>query len=262
MIELNRQTPANPAGELSLRAIGIGNAGVSLVDRLLLELGNAVEYVAINTDAQSLTASVCANKLIVGQRSTRGLGAGGDPELAAEAAAESMDDLVSTVSDCPAILLLGGLGGGTASGLMPATVRLAKERSAFVIAVVTLPFAFEGKRRQAQAETALRDLQAAADLVIAFENDRMSELAQPSGPLNETFAESERLLASAVRALIEIVRGRGPMQITLGDLCGYLKGGNPLCLFGIGEATGGNRAHEAVARALRSPLLDLSLIHI
>lgn len=256
MIELHRTAQSPNLNELAVRVIGLGNAGVSLTDRLLLDLGSTVEFVAINTDAKSLTSSVCDNKLIVGQRTTRGLGAGGDPELAAVALDESRDDLRAAVTDTAAVLLLGGLGGGTASGLLPGMARLARESGAFAVAVVTLPFSFEGKRRQAQAETALQELQGAADLVIAFENNRMSELTQPNGPLNETFAESERLLASAVRALIEIIRGKGPMQITLGDLCGYLKGGNPLCLFGLGEATGGNRAHEAVARALRSPLLD------
>lgn len=256
MIELQRHSTPPAGPEMPIRAIGLGNAGVSLIDRLVLDLGNLIEFVAINTDVQSLTASVCENKLLVGQKSTRGLGAGGDPELAAAAAAESQAELLAAVEGCPVIFLLGGLGGGTASGLMPDCARLAREKGAFVVSVVTLPFSFEGKRRQHQAEATLQALQSDADLVIAFENDRMSELTQPTGPLQETFAESERLLATAVRSLISIIRGRGPMQITLGDLCGYLKGGNPLCLFGLGEATGPNRAHDALARALRSPLLD------
>lgn len=256
MIELQRHSPPPAGPEMPIRAIGLGNAGVSLIDRLVLDLGNLIEFVAINTDVQSLTASVCENKLLVGQKSTRGLGAGGDPELAAAAAAESQSELLAAVEGCPVIFLLGGLGGGTASGLMPDCARLAREKGAFVVSVVTLPFSFEGKRRQHQADATMQALQSGADLVIAFENDRMSELTQPNGPLQETFAESERLLASAVRSLISIIRGRGPMQITLGDLCGYLKGGNPLCLFGLGEATGPNRAHDALTRALRSPLLN------
>jgi cell division protein FtsZ len=238
----------------SVRIIGLGNAGVHLADRL--QMNGHGDVIVMNTDTQSLQSSIASKKIALGQNTTHGLGAGGDPEVGFEAAQESRDDLRSAAEGATIIFLCAGLGGGTASGILPILAEIARGAGAVVFSIVTSPFSFEGRRRSKQASDALNLLSKHSNALIHFENDRMAELSSPRMGIEETFAVSNSMLSACVGSLIAILRGGSPMPVGLADLLAAVGGGSPAGLFGRGEATGDNRAHQALERALKSPLLD------
>jgi len=239
-----------------VRLVGLGNAGVNLADRITMGAPLPLQVVAVNSDQQSLSSSVAPAKVSLGPLTTRGLGAGGDPEIGFDAAKESAVEIEDALSGADIVFLCAGLGGGTASGAAGMVADLAKESGALLIAVVTSPFAFEGRRRSAQAATALREIQARADAVIHFENDRMAELAAPRAGVAETFSACDALLGGCVASLVRLVAAPGPLAVGLPDLLAVLRSPTGTCLFGTGASKGDNRAHEALEAALKSPLLD------
>lgn len=237
------------------RVIGVGNAGVHLADRVAMLSLEGVEIIAANTDAQSLAASVAPRKAMLGGRVTRGLGAGGDPEVGAEASQEAIEEIRFSVEGAPLVIVLAGLGGGTGSGASPIVAKAARDAGAYVVALVTIPFGFEGRRRSAQAAAAVAALSVHAHAVISFENDRMADLTSPRTGIGETFAASDVMLADCVGALMGLVAGRGPMPVRFGNLAEVISGIGK-AIFGHGVCSGENRAHAALERALKSPLLD------
>jgi len=256
MITYPRSNSSPPATSPEIRLIGIGNAGVHLADRLSMEGFGLADIIALNTDAQSLATSITERKVLIGEKATRGLGAGGDPEVGWQAGQESLEEIRTALEGANILFLCAGLGGGTGSGIAPLIAEQAREAGATIFCLVTSPFAFEGRRRSSQAAEALAELHRLSDGVIHFANDRMSELATPRSGIEETFAAADAMLSTCVRSLIEILQGGQPMPVGLGDLLGAVRGGSPAALFGRGESAGENRAHEALERALRSPLLD------
>ena len=248
--DTSSQNPEPP----SVRIIGVGNAGVHLADRL--QLNGHGDVVVMNTDTQSLQSSIASNKIALGPMTTHGLGAGGDPEVGQEAAQESRSEIRSALEGATIVFVCAGLGGGTASGVIPILAEIARETGAVVFSIVTSPFSFEGRRRTRQATDALALLARHSNALIHFENDRMGELSTPRSGIEETFAAANSMLSACVDSLIAILRGGSPMPIGLADLLVAVGGGSPAGLFGRGEATGDNRAHEALERALKSPLLD------
>ena len=247
-------TFSESAGPPSVRIIGLGNAGVHLADRL--QMNGHGDVLVMNTDTQSLQSSISSKKIALGQNTTHGLGAGGDPEIGYEAAQESREEIRSAVESATIVFLCAGLGGGTASGVLPILAEVARGSGAVVFSIVTSPFSFEGRRRSKQASEALALLSKHSNALIHFENDRMAELSSPKMGIEETFAASNDMLSACVGSLIAILQGGSPMPIGLADLLAAVGGGAPAGLFGRGEATGDNRAHEALERALKSPLLD------
>lgn len=245
-----------PAKEAVIRLIGIGNAGVNITDRLAVRSALPVHAIALNSDQQSLSASVAPQKLVLGPMTTHGLGAGGDPERALDAAKESIVELREAVSGVDVVILCAGLGGGTGSAVVPLLAKMAKENGSLVAAVVTSPFQFEGRRRAQQAKESLEELARHADALLHFENDRMAELVEPRADVAETFAACDGLLFHAIGGVVRILGKPGPLPIAVNDLLSVLRAANGSCLFGCGEAVGSNRAHEALEQALRSPLLD------
>ena len=245
-----------PANEAVIRLIGIGNAGVNITDRLAVRAALPIHAIALNSDQQSLTASVAPQKLVLGPMTTHGLGAGGDPERALDAAKESLGELREAISGADVVIICAGLGGGTGSAVAPLLAKMAKENGSLVAAVVTSPFQFEGRRRAQQAKESLDELARHADALLHFENDRMAELVEPRADVSETFAACDGLLFHAIGGVVRILGKPGPLPIAVNDLLSVLRAGNGICLFGCGEAEGGNRAHEALEQSLRSPLLD------
>ncbi len=239
-----------------VRLVGLGNAGVNLADRITMAGVPGLETVAINSDQQSLSSSVSPVKVSLGPLTTRGLGAGGDPEIGLDAAKESLSEIEEALAGSDIIFLCAGLGGGTASGAGGMVAEAAKQTGALLIGIVTTPFGFEGRRRTLQAAAAVQEISAHADAVIHFENDRMAELAAPKSGVAETFAACDELLCGCVSAVAHLISAPGPLGVGLPDLLSVLNAGSGGCLFGTGAATGDNRAHEALERALRSPLLD------
>lgn len=248
--------PADQQAAPPIKVIGVGNAGTHLADQLTLRGVQGTEMIVMNTDSQSLAASVVARKALLGARTTHGLGCGGDPELGYEAASESIEEIRFAVQGAAAIILLAGLGGGTGCGAIQLVAEIAKQEGVFLVGMVTTPFSFEGRRRILQAREACRTLGEQAQAVLVFENDRMTELSSPSGGIGETFAASDRMLAASVYSILEMLSARGPVPIHLGTLLAALQGASSSAVFGRGESVGDNRAHEALEAALRSPLLD------
>lgn len=235
---------------------GIGNAGVVLVDRLALAgFGNALDLLAINTDSVSLGSSVVGKKILLGSKTARGLGTGGDPEVGAEAAEEAEAELLAALEGAHIVIVCAGLGGGVGSGAAPILAELAKKQGALVVALATVPFSFEGRRRVQQAVEAQTELAKYADAFLTFENDRMAGLSEPLTGVHDTFAASDQVLAETIGAVARLTLTPGPIRVTPADLLAVFRRPGSTSLFGFGEATGGNRANEAVERALKSPLL-------
>jgi cell division protein FtsZ len=262
MIEYNskQQTAAIGSDQILIKVVGLGGAGLNVIDRLVLD-GSVpgADLVVMNTDVHSLTGSVAAHKVQLGRGVTRGLGAGGDPELGYAAAIEAQDEIRKAIDGASLLFLCVGLGGGTGSGAAPLIASMARENGSLVVAIATMPFGFEWKRRASQAAEALTSLQGVADAVICFHNDMMGEIVAPKAGAHQAFAAVDETISQCVRAIAGLFTQPGILHIGFDDLCAALRtveGGAGRCLFGYGEAGGDNRAHEALNRALRNPLMD------
>jgi cell division protein FtsZ len=257
MVQLNSQyrREENPGETRKLRVIGVGGAGSNILDRAMLDGIDHVELATVNTDVQSLTGSVTNQKIQLGRNLTRGLGSGGDPELGLAAAEESSDEIQAAIAGSDIIFLCAGLGGGTGSGATPFIAKLAKDAGALVIALLTMPFTFEGRRRCAQAAASLQLVRENADAVICFENDRMAELTLPRMGIHEAFAAADVTISQSIRALANLLLQPGLIRLGFDDICAVIRDGDTRALFGFGEAEGENRAHDALVKALRNPLM-------
>jgi cell division protein FtsZ len=258
MIQLNRNytLPEREEDIIPIKVIGVGGAGSNALDRVVLDGMDKSDLIAANTDVQSLASSVAAVKIQLGRSITRGLGTGGDPELGFEAAQESADEIRETLTEARMIFICTGLGGGTGSGAAPVIAHIAREIGALVITFATLPFTFEGKRRTAQAQQALVQLQQLADAVVCFENDRMGDLTAPKAGIHQAFALADMTVSQSLRSIVNLIQRPGIMRIGFDDLLAALRGGGGRCLFGYGESDSDNRAHEALEQALKNPLMD------
>ncbi|HEY3602401.1 MAG TPA: cell division protein FtsZ [Chthoniobacterales bacterium] len=258
MIQLSRNysLPERKEDDLAIKIVGVGGAGANALDRIVLDGMEHAEMIALNTDVQSLAGSVATCKLQIGRGVTRGLGTGGDPELGFNAAQESAEEICETLRGARMVFICAGLGGGTGSGAAPRIAELAREHGSLVLAFATLPFVFEGKRRCRQAIEALQELQRVADAVICFENDRMGDIVLPKAGIHQAFAVADTTISQSVRAIINVVRRPGLIRIGFDELLAALRSQNSRCLFGYGESDSDNRAHEALALALRNPLMD------
>jgi cell division protein FtsZ len=258
MIQLskNYSLPDRLAEFIPVKVVSVGGAGLNALDRVVLDGLEKAGVVAINTDVQSLASSVAPHKVQLGRTVTRGLGAGGDPELGYQAAVESAEEIREALSDANVIFICAGLGGGTGSGAAPYVAHLAREAGALVIAFVTLPFAFEGKRRNAQAQEALARLNEVAHSVVCFENDRMGDMIAPHAGIHQAFATADIIISQSVRSIVNLIQRPGLIRIGFDDLLAALRAHNGRCLFGYGESDSDNRAHDALTQALKNPLMD------
>lgn len=253
MIEIQRNPVSGVGG---LKVVGLGGAGTNAVDDLLKRGGVGFGCLVANTDARALGASVVESRLILGQGLTRGLGAGGDPELGRAAVEESLEPLLRELEGCSLLIVVVGLGGGTGSGGAPRLVEAAKSRGMRTAVLATLPFSFEGRRRMEQAEDSLVQLRSQADLVVCFENDRMSSLVDGNAGIGEAFLRVDEILGQAVRALARVHQRRGLMNTGLDEVGAVLCGSQARAYFGFGRANGEDRMSRALRGALESPLIS------
>ncbi|MEM8955722.1 MAG: cell division protein FtsZ [Verrucomicrobiota bacterium] len=240
----------------SVRVLGVGGAGANALDRIALEGMEEADLVIMNTDERALSTSVCSKKIQLGADLTKGLGAGGDPDLGHEAALEAAEEIREQVKGQSVVFLCVGLGGGTGSGAAPVAARIARQEGAFVVVFATMPFSFEGRRRLEQANQSLDRLRADANALLVFENDRMGELILPKEGIQKAFAAADKVISQSVRAITQLVTRPGLIRIGLDDLLSALRNNDARCLFGVGAAKGSNRAQGALKKALKSPLLD------
>ena len=258
MIQLNRNynLPDKADEDIPIKVVGVGGAGSNVLDRIVLDGLDKADLIAINTDVQSLATSVAARKVQLGRTVTRGLGAGGDPEVGYNAAYESADEIREALTDARMIFVCTGLGGGTGSGAAPAVAQVAQENGSLVLVFATLPFKFEGKRRLAQAHEALARLRENCDAVICFENDRMGDMVAPKAGIHQAFAVADVTISQSVRSIISLIQRPGLIRIGFDDLLAALRSPSGRCLFGFGESDSDNRAHDALTQALKNPLMD------
>lgn len=258
MIQLskNYSLPEREIENIPIKVVGVGSAGSNALDRILLDGMEKADLVAVNTDVQSLASSVAARKVQIGRAVTRGLGSGGDPDLGYQAAIESAEEIRQALRDARMIFICTGLGGGTGSGAAPVVAQLAREAGSLVIAVATLPFSFEGKRRGAQAQDAIARLNEIANAVICFENDRMGDMVAPKAGIHQAFAVADMTISQSVRSIVNLIQRPGLIRIGFDDLFAALRSQNGRCLFGFGESESDNRAHDALTQAFKNPLMD------
>ena len=269
MISYDRD-PQQTIPESSVKIIGLGGAGANMLDRATLDGMTGAEMMSVNTDMRTLSSSVALEKIQIGRNLTKGLGAGGDPELGLQAAQESEDEIRASLRDRKMIFLCVGLGGGTGSGAAPLICRIAREEGAFVVVFATMPFSFEGARRRTQAETSLNEIAVLSNALVTFDNGRMGELVLAKQGIHEAFAAADRMISESIKAVTRLVVRPGLINVGLDDLMSALSTTRSRCLFGSGIAEGENRAQAALENSLSSPLLDkgslladaLSLIHI
>ncbi|MGB0328604.1 MAG: cell division protein FtsZ [Akkermansiaceae bacterium] len=242
--------------ESSVKIVGLGGAGLNMLDRVALDGIDGAELLSLNTDVRTLSGTVAGEKIQLGRNLTKGLGSGGDPELGQKAILEAEDEIRDSLRDRQIVFLCVGLGGGTGSGAAPILVRLAREAGAFVVVFATMPFAFEGRRRRHQAEESLNQLAVLANALVTFDNGRMGELVLPKQGVHEAFSAADRMISDSITAVSRLVLRPGLINVGLDELMSALKTTRSRCLFGSGLGRGENRAQSALKAALNSPLLD------
>lgn len=249
-------SPMDTIGVARIKVIGIGGGGTNAVARMYKQRIPGVEYAAVNTDAQHLLHVDVPVKLRMGDRLTRGLGVGGDPELGREAAEESREDLYDMINGTDLVFLACGMGGGTGTGSAPVIAEIARETGALTIAAVTKPFSFEGKRRLSQADDGIAKLRAKVDTLILIPNDRLANVSDERMTAEHAFRIADDVLRQGVESIAELVTVPGEINLDFADVKTVMSGAGPAWM-AIGHGRGEERAVEAARAAMASPLLDV-----
>jgi len=252
MFEFVESDPVNTA---KIKVIGIGGGGGNAVNTMILYNLKGVEFVAANTDAQALKASISPVKLQLGAEATKGLGAGSDPEVGKKAAMEAAEALKEYLSGADMVFITAGLGGGTGTGAAPVVSEISKELGILTVAVVTKPFLFEGKKRNMQAEEGIAELRQIVDTLIVVPNQRLLSLGGKNLSLLEAFKRADDILYHAVKGISDLIMVPGLINLDFADVKNIMSGMG-MALMGTGIATGDNRAVEAAQKAISSPLLE------
>ena len=239
-----------------IKVFGVGGAGCNAVNHIARTPFDGVEFIALNTDAAALRQLEIENKIVLGEKLTRGMGAGGDPERGRAAAEEDAAKLKSLCEGADVIFIAAGMGGGTGTGASPLIAHLAKECGALVLGMLVLPFDWEGGRRQRQAQLGLHVMKAAADGVICLPNQKLFKLIDEKTSLVETFAITHELLAQGVRGIWRMLMRPGLINVDFADLCSVTRGKHSENSLATAEACDENRAREVVEKLLKHPLLD------
>ncbi|OGM08273.1 cell division protein FtsZ [Candidatus Woesebacteria bacterium RBG_16_36_11] len=242
-----------------IKVIGVGGGGGNAVSSMVEKNAvNGVEFIALNTDAQVLLQNKATTKIQIGEKLTKGLGVGGNPEIGKQAAEESVEKLKELMVDSDMVFITAGMGGGTGTGASPVVAKLAKSTGALTVAIVTKPFAFEGTRRSVIADEGIEKLKEEVDTLIVIPNQRLMDVIDKKMTLVEAFYLADSVLAQAVGGISEIITTPGLINVDFADVKTIMKGSGT-ALLGIGTGVGENRAQMAARAAISSPLLDLSI---
>jgi cell division protein FtsZ len=241
-----------------IKVIGCGGGGSNAVNRMIENGVKGVEFITVNTDAQALQNSRSEQKLQIGDKLTRGLGAGANPEVGKKAAEESRELIFNTLKGADMVFVTAGMGGGTGTGAAPVIAEIAKECGALTVGVVTRPFTFEGRKRAMQAEQGIAALKEKVDTLIVIPNDRLLEIVDKKTPMLEAFREADNVLRQGVQGISDLIAVPGLINLDFADVKTIMTERGS-ALMGIGEATGENRAAEAAKKAIQSPLLETSI---
>lgn len=241
-----------------IKVIGVGGAGGAAINRMVEAGVDGVEFIAINTDAQALHHSKANVKIHIGHDTTRGLGAGADPKVGQKAAEESFDEIKKSIEGADMVFITIGAGGGTGSGAGHIVAKIAKDLDILVVGFATKPFAFEGEKRRANADTAIANLRGAVDTLIIIPNDRLLETIDRSTPILQAFKVADDVLRQGVQGITDLITVHGLINLDFADVRAVMSNAGS-ALMGIGRASGEDRAVEAASQAVESPLLEVSI---
>ncbi|TZE81957.1 cell division protein FtsZ [Calorimonas adulescens] len=242
----------------TIRVIGVGGGGTNAVDRMIKEGLKGVEFIAMNTDKQALFHSSASIKIQIGEKLTRGLGAGANPEIGRKAAEESRDDIAEYLKGCDMVFITAGMGGGTGTGAAPVIAQIAKEMGVLTVGVVTKPFTFEGHKRMAQAEKGIEELKKNVDTLVTIPNDRLLQVVEKKTSMIDAFKMADDILRQGVQGISDLITIPGLVNLDFADVKTIMSE-TGLAHMGIGMASGENRATDAAKLAIQSPLLETSI---
>ena len=242
----------------NIKVVGVGGGGNNAINRMIEAGLKGVEFIAVNTDAQALYLSKAETKIQLGEKLTKGLGAGADPEIGMKAAEESNEEIKRALMGADMVFVTAGMGGGTGTGGAPIIARIAKEVGALTVGVVTKPFAFEGRKRNTQAEQGIQALREQVDSLITIPNDRLLQVVDKHTNFNDAFKIADDILRQGVQGISDLIAVPGVINCDFADVQTVMQNTGS-ALMGIGRAKGENRAAEAARMAISSPLLETSI---
>ncbi len=241
-----------------IKVIGVGGAGQNAVNRMIAEGLAGIEFISVNTDAQALLLSNASTRVRIGEKITRGLGAGGNPDVGRKSAEESAEELYEVIKGADMVFITGGMGGGTGTGAMPIVAQISKEVGALAIGVVTRPFSFEGSRRSQSAEGGIGKLKEHVDTLIVIPNDRLLQLVEKRASLQDSFKLADDVLRQGIQGISELITVPGLINLDFADVRTIMSEGGA-ALMAVGRATGEDRARKAAEMAISSQLLDITI---
>ncbi len=241
-----------------IKVIGVGGGGSNAVNRMIAAGLRGVEFISVNTDVQALTLAACDYKLQIGEKLTKGLGAGANPEIGFNAAEESREEIKQSLKGADMVFVTAGMGGGTGTGAAPVIAAVARELGALTVGVVTRPFTFEGKRRMAAADEGIINLKESVDTLIVIPNDRLLQVVEKRTPILEAFRIADDVLRQGVQGISDLIAVPGLINLDFADVKTIMKETGD-ALMGIGVASGENRTMDAAKAAISSPLLETSI---
>lgn len=258
MVERTEKIDKSNRQELSkanIKVVGCGGAGTNAVNRMIAAGLNGIEFWACNTDAQALELASAKNRMQIGGKLTRGLGAGGNPNIGQKAAEESRDEIAAALEGADMVFIAAGMGGGTGTGAAPIVAEIAKEMGALTVGVVTKPFLFEGRRRGNQADAGIAEIKERVDTLIVIPNQRLLEVVDHRASMQDAFIEADKVLMQGVQAISDIITVPGLINVDFADVKAIMQTAGS-ALMGVGRASGEGRAVEAARNAINSPLLE------
>ncbi len=256
--EESRSNKIVPSNVAKIKVMGVGGGGCNAVNRMIDSQVTGIEFWAINTDAQALDNAQAPQKLQIGQKITRGLGAGGNPAIGQKAAEESRDELAHALENTDLVFITAGMGGGTGTGAAPIAAEVAKEMGCLTVGVVTRPFTFEGRRRTKQAEKGIDAFRSRVDTLIVIPNNQLLSVISPETPVQEAFGVADDVLRQGVQGISDIITIPGLINVDFADVRAIMADAGS-ALMGIGMGSGKSRAREAAIAAVSSPLLEASI---
>lgn len=242
----------------SLKVVGVGGGGCNAVSRMMKAGVKGIEFIALNTDAQALYHCEAPTKINIGKASTRGLGAGSNPDVGRQAAEESSEEIKAAIQGADMVFITCGLGGGTGTGGAPVVAEIARELGILSVAVVTKPFTFEGMKRKQQAEDGLENLKGKVDTLITIPNDRILSIIDKKTPLMDAFTVVDDVLRQGVQGIADIITVHGMINVDFADVRTVMSSSGS-ALMGVGYGSGENRAQDAARAAVESPLLEMDI---
>ena len=245
--------------EVKIKVIGAGGAGGNAINDMISAGVTGVEYIAANTDAQDLNNSLADIRVQLGEKLTRGVGAGADPEGGKQAAEEDVEKLRNLLEETDMLFITAGMGGGTGTGSAPVIAKIAKEMGVLTIGIVTRPFSFEGKKRKTNADLGLSNLEKHVDSLVIIPNDKLFELPEKTITLQNAFKEANNILKIGIKGIADLMIGRGLINLDFADIKATMQNSG-VAVLGFGEGEGENRVAKATEKALSSPLLEKSIM--